>query len=111
MINLIVYLPKNNDPVALLQHLLTEKLIASGSIDEDNNAFVMMNDKLEKQINFVITMQTQALLFTEIANYIELQYGLETAMYANPIVASNNFFYERIRTKTKQKKASPPSED
>jgi uncharacterized protein involved in tolerance to divalent cations len=108
MINLIVYLNKRHNATTLVQQLLEKRLIANGSIDEDNNAQILNNNAMEKQVNCVITMQTQALLFTEIATYIQEQFGNEIAMYATPIVASNDFFDDMIRSKTKQMPSPSP---
>jgi hypothetical protein len=102
MINLVVYLNEQHNPTELVDHLLHLRLIAKGSIDTQNNSFSLKDDVVIKSIYSVITMQTRALLFKAIAQVIEKKYGSEIAMYATPIVASNDFFDSLVRNNTAQ---------
>jgi hypothetical protein len=86
------------------------KLIANGSIDTDNNAYLLKDGELTKGVNCVITMQTRALLFQEIAAIVEKKYGKEIAMYATPIVASNDFFDHTVRSTTERLKHQDENE-
>jgi uncharacterized protein involved in tolerance to divalent cations len=102
MINMIVYLKKQHNPVELVEQLLLENLIASATIDENNTSYVVNNGVLDQQVNYVITMQTKALLFNEIAKIVEAKFGQETPINSVPIVSSNKTFEETIRSKTKK---------
>ena len=66
MINVIIYLKKQHKAKELVKHLLTEKLIASASIDENNISYRMEENIVVEEVNDVITAQSKSLLFTEI---------------------------------------------
>lgn len=102
MINMIVYLKKQHDPVELAEQLLRENLIASATIDENNISYELNDGVLEQQVNYVITMQTKALLFNEITRIVEAKFGQETPINSVPIVSSNKMFEETIKSKTKK---------
>lgn len=102
MINMIVYLKKQHNPVELVEQLLLENLIASATIDENNTSYEVNNGVLYQQVNYVITMQTKALLFNEIAKIVEAKFGQETPINSVPIVSSNKTFEETIKSKTKK---------
>jgi hypothetical protein len=100
MINLIIYLKQDYDPVLLVEKLLTCQLIASASIDQNNESFTLKDGTLSREVYNVITAQTKALLFTEIAKLIEGECGREVPVNATPIVASNKIFDELLRSRT-----------
>ncbi len=102
MINMIVYLKKQHNPIELVEQLLRENLIASATIDENNTSYEVNNGVLDQQVNYVITMQTKALLFNEIAKIVEAKFGQETPINSVPIVSSNKTFEETIKSKTKK---------
>jgi|LakMenE01Jun11ns_1017448.scaffolds.fasta_scaffold9209483_1 uncharacterized protein involved in tolerance to divalent cations len=102
MINMIVYLKKQHNPAELIEHLLREELIATATIDENNISYSMNNGVVEQEVNYVITMQTKALLFNEIVKIVEMKFGQDTPINSVPIVSTNRMFEETIRSKTKK---------
>ncbi len=100
MINLIIYLKKEYDPVSLVEILLSNQLIARASIDHNNESFRLNDGTVQRKIYNVITAQTKSLLFPEIANLVEDLFGKNVPMNATPIVAANTIFDELVRSKT-----------
>jgi len=100
MVNLVIYLKKEFDPVGLVEKLLNTQLIASASIDQNNESFTMQDGILSKEIYNVITAQTKSLLFTKIAKMIEGEFGPGVPVNATPIVVSNKIFDELLRSRT-----------
>lgn len=100
MINLIIYLKKEYDPVALVEKLLSSQLIAGASIDQNNESFTLNDGTLHRNIYNVITAQTKSLLFPAIAREVEELFGMDVPMNAFPIVAANTIFDEMVRSKT-----------
>lgn len=100
MVNIIIYLKKEHNAKELVKFLLSEKLIASASIDENNISHKLENDDYSEDIYSVITSQSKSLLFNEIVKIVEAKTGEETSIISTPIVASNKIFDENVRTKT-----------
>lgn len=100
MVNLVIYLKKDYDPVGLVERLLSAQLVASASIDQNNESFTLQDGTLSKEVYNVITAQTKSLLFTEITKVIEAEFGPDVPVNATPIVASNRIFDELLRSRT-----------
>jgi len=100
MVNVIIYLKKHHNEKELVKYLLTEKLIASASIDENNILYKLENGTVYEDAYNVITSQSKSLLFTEIVKAVENKIGEETPINSIPIVSSNKMFDDAIRTKT-----------
>jgi uncharacterized protein involved in tolerance to divalent cations len=101
MINVIIYLKKKQNPEELITFLLSEKLIASASIDENNVSYKMNNGFLTEEVHTIITAQSKALLFDNIVDAIEQKMGEKMMINAIPIVGASGFFNDTVRTKTK----------
>ena len=102
MINVIIYLRKEHNSKELIKYLLTEKLIASASIDEFNISYKMIVGTLKEEIYNVITAQTKSLLFNEIVKKVESKLGEETTIYSTPIIHSSGLFYDELLSNTSQ---------
>ena len=100
MVDVIIYLKSEHNPRDLVTHLLSEKLIASASIDENNIRFIMQNGVLLEEMFNVITSQSKALLFDNIVIEVERKIGEQVAIYSIPIVGANGFFQDTLKTKT-----------
>lgn len=100
MVSLIIYLKKEHNAKELVKFLLSEKLIVSATIDENNISYILENNTFHEDVYSVITSQSKALLFNEIVNVVELQIGEETPIISTPIVASNKIFNNNMRDKT-----------
>jgi uncharacterized protein involved in tolerance to divalent cations len=100
MVNVIIYLKKHHPAKALVEHLLSEKLIASASIDENNIQYKLEDGILKQETNNVITAQTKSLLFQNIIKSVRNFTGEETPINSVPIVSSNETFDNLIRTNT-----------
>ncbi len=100
MVNVIIYLKKHHDAKAVVQQLLSDKLIASASIDENNIMYKMENGTFCEDVYNIITAQSKSLLFPEIEKVVQNTIGEETPINSLPIVGSNELFDYAIRTKT-----------
>lgn len=100
MVNTMIYLEQQHNAKELVEQLLTMKLIASASIDENNVSYRWIDDKMQEVIHTVITVQTKSLLFKDIKKVIDEKYGAIIPMNSIPIVASNTVFDESILDKT-----------
>lgn len=100
MINVTIYLTKNHNAKELIKFLLTEKLISSASIDENNISYKLVDTNFVEDINTVITAQSKSLLFTEILKAVRKNIEEEVPINATPIVGVNRIFDEIIRTNT-----------
>jgi hypothetical protein len=100
MVNIIIYLKKEHDAKELVKHLLTTKLIASASIDENNISYQLLENKFSSETFNVITAQSKAILFLEVVKEVETKIGEETLINSTPIVGSNRTFDTSVRTKT-----------
>lgn len=100
MVNVIIYLKKEHKAKELVLYLLSEKLIASASIDENNLVYKMSKGKLSEHLNTVITSQSKSLLFNDIVKAVESYIGEEIPINSIPIIASNTIFDKTIRAST-----------
>lgn len=100
MVNIIIYLKKEHNAEKLIRFLLTEKLIATASIDEDNISYNLENNEFRENIHSVITAQSKSMLFNRIVETIEKTYSEKIPIYAIPIISSNNSFNELINNRT-----------
>lgn len=100
MVNVIIYLRNEHNAKELVKDLLSERLIASASIDENNVSYKIVEGVLKEDIYSVITAQSKALLFNNIVDAVELKLGEKVAINATPIVGANGFFNDTVRTKT-----------
>ncbi len=66
MINIVIYLKEEQNPVQLIEKLLQKQLIINASIDLNNEFFTTENNKVIKEIYSVITAKTKSLLFNDI---------------------------------------------
>ena len=100
MINLIIYLDHSGKAEELVNDLLNNRLVASASIDSDNEYFTLINGEVTKTIHTVITAQTKANLFSKITDYILKVHGIDPPIFSLPIAQSNDSFAKNIRAKT-----------
>jgi uncharacterized protein involved in tolerance to divalent cations len=100
MVSVIIYLKQEHNPKEIVEILLSEKLIASASIDQNNVSYKMSDGKLVEEIYSVITSQSKALLFNDIVETVEKLVGEKVAINSIPIVGANGFFNDTIKTKT-----------
>lgn len=100
MINVTIYLKKQHNARELVKFLLTEKLISSASIDENNISYKLVKSKIVEEVNNVITAQSKSLLFTDILKAVRKNVGEEVPINSTPIVGVNRIFDEIIRTNT-----------
>ncbi len=100
MVNIIIYLEKGQDAKNLVKHLLSEKLIASASIDENNISYELENNTFSEKVYSVITAQSKTLLFNDVVNAVTEKIGFELPINSIPIVASNKLFDAKIKSKT-----------
>lgn len=102
MVNVIIYLKKEFDAEELVGFLLTEKLIATASIDENNISYRIDNDQLHKEIYSVITAKSKAVLLNHIIKATEEKIGVEVLINSTPIVGSNKLFDDLVSEHTKR---------
>jgi uncharacterized protein involved in tolerance to divalent cations len=100
MVSIVIYLKKEHQAKQLVQLLLSEHLIASASIDENNVSYLWDEEGIIEVVYTVITAQSKAMLFNEIVKSVETQIGENTPIHAIPIVGSNRIFDQTVRTKT-----------
>jgi len=100
MVNVIIYLKKEFIAEELVIFLLTEKLIATASIDENNISYQMHNQYLHKEVYSVITAKTKAVLLKDIIKVVEEKVGIDVLINSTPIVGSNKIFDELVRDNT-----------
>lgn len=103
MVNIIIYLPQNENAHTLVNQLLDAELIANASIDKDNVLYRKEVDGIDQMVNTVITCQTKSLLFPTIVKWINEKYGPEIPIFSMPIIQSNKSFDQLIRSKTLKK--------
>jgi uncharacterized protein involved in tolerance to divalent cations len=101
MINVYIYLNSAEDAGSLVEELLKEELVAHACIDKENNSMRLMDGKVVIELQYVITAQTRALLFTDIVKIVKANYMHETKVYSVPITQCNESFSEFIRQHTK----------
>ncbi len=100
MVNVLIYLKKEDSAKELVKYLLEEKLIASATIDENNISYKLENNVFSEEVFSVITAQSKSLLFSEIVKAVEAKIGKDVPINSTPIVGSNQIFDDNIRSKT-----------
>ncbi len=75
MVNVLIYLKKEDSAKELVKYLLEEKLIASATIDENNISYKLENSLFSEEVFSVITAQSKSLLFSEIVRTVEAKIG------------------------------------
>jgi uncharacterized protein involved in tolerance to divalent cations len=102
MIQLVIYLDEQHDPINLVGKLLHENLAAKATIDRENTSFFLDEGVLKTQTRNVLTLQTRALLFSEIQQFLMNEFQKEVPMYSLPITQANSAFSDFIRMNTKK---------
>ncbi|MFK8044648.1 MAG: divalent cation tolerance protein CutA [Crocinitomicaceae bacterium] len=102
MINLIIYLNSESEAKTLVNDLLTNRLVASASIDSDNEYYTILEGQVCKTIHTVITAQTKANLFSSIEAFVAEKIGIKPPIFSLPITQTNDNFADDIRSRTKQ---------
>jgi len=102
MVNVIIYVKKEFQAEELVKFLLSEKLIASASIDENNTSYKMADGNFQKEVFSVITAKSKALLLKNIIKAVEERINVEVLINSIPIVGSNKFFDDLIIENTQQ---------
>jgi hypothetical protein len=97
----MIYLRTEHDPKKMVELLLTERLIASASIDMNNISYKMKNGIICEEIYNVITAQSKAQLFSTIVDVAEKEIGESISINSVPIVGANGFFNETVVNLTK----------
>jgi uncharacterized protein involved in tolerance to divalent cations len=100
MVNVVIYLKKEHNAKDLVKFLLTERLIASASIDENNVSYQIKNEIFSEDVYSVITAQSKSLLFNDIVKAVEEKIGEEIPIYSTPIVGLNRIFDDNVRLRT-----------
>lgn len=95
MVNIIIYLNSEEDAEILALDLLKLKLVAHASIDIDNNSYVF-DGEIKKEKNFVVTVQTKALLFSTIEDHVKKNFSEAIKIFSMPITQCNDAFYEYL---------------
>ena len=101
MVNVIIYLEKNQNANALVEQLLHNKLIANASIDVDNHSLSLIDNKMHSTLKTVVTVQTKSMLFHDIEKFIHDNIHENVPIYSIPIINSNSIFEDYIRNNTK----------
>ncbi|MEO9965121.1 MAG: divalent cation tolerance protein CutA [Reichenbachiella sp.] len=102
MINVLIYMNDKEQAEELARELVNEKLGASASVNVDNNYFELIDEKVRKIEHVVITLQTKALLFSVLTEFVEKRLQLEVPIYALPLISANQFFDQFIRNNTRK---------
>lgn len=102
MIYAIIYLESNEIAEEIAQEFLLSGLAASASIDIDNRFMIVENKKIVKSIHIVLTLQTKALLFTKINDYVVKKLGKDVPVFTLPITHSNDYFYHFLKENTQK---------
>ncbi len=100
MVNVIIYLKKGLKAQELVSFLLTEKLIACASIDENNTSYKIYNGKIHKEAYSVITAKSKSLLLNDIIKAVENRIDSEVLINSNPIIGSNKTLDDLIKENT-----------
>lgn len=100
MVNVIIYLNKDHDAKNLVKYLLTERLIASATIDEKNISYKLVENLLVESTHTVVTTQSKSMLFIDIVKAVRKKIGEEVPINSIPIVGVNRVFDEIIRMNT-----------
>ncbi len=97
MINAILYLDSTELAEELAKEFLQRGLAASTSIDIDNRYFVLDKGEVKNTIHTVLTLQTKALLFKEICEYVTSRLGKDVPVFTLPITQTNDYFYHFVQ--------------
>ena len=100
MVNIIIYLNKEHNAKELVKFLLTEKLISSASIDENNLSYKLTDEGFSEVVYSVITAHSKALLFNTLVHVVERRIGEEIPICSTPIVGSSRIFDYAVRRQT-----------
>ncbi len=100
MVNVIIHLKQNNFAENLAKEIVAAGLAAGASIDVNNGHFVKEEGEVVKTAHTVLTLQSKALLFSEIVTFVENYVGEEVPIYTVHITQSNARFHEFIRNRT-----------
>lgn len=100
MVNVIIYLKKEFQAEELVKYLLSERLIASASIDENNISYKMNNGNFYKEVLSVITAKSKSLLINNIIKAVEEKIDGEVLINSTPIVGSNKLFDDLVKENT-----------
>jgi len=100
VVNVIIYLKQNEFAENLAKELVGSGLAAGASIDIDNSHFVRDGDHVIKTVHTVITLQSKALLFSKIVEFVENFLGEEVPIYTVPITQTDDNFHQFIRERT-----------
>lgn len=101
MVNVILYLNNDSDPVEIIHQLLSNELIAIASMDIDNKSYFLKDDVLVRETHTIITCQTKSILFNEICDFVTAHFKGEIRINSVPIIASNESFEKSIKSATK----------
>lgn len=101
MISVYIYINNEEDAESLVGELLQQRLVAHASVDRENNSMRLMDGRVVKELQYVITAQTRALLFNELVNFIKLKFSSEPKIFSLPVTQCNEGFSEFIRQQTK----------
>ncbi len=100
MVNIIIYLDKSHQAAELVEELLKNRLAAKVSVDQDNVSYFLENGELITKVRTILTLQTRALLFTAIDNFLLERFGYQIPMCSVPITQVNRTFDKVIRENT-----------
>ena len=100
MVSIYIYLDVQTHAQELMQELMKKKLAAHASVDFDNTIAVFENNQVKTKKQCLITLQTKALLFSEITKLVHHSYGQDTRIYSLPITQANDAFSDFIRNNT-----------
>ena len=82
--------------------LMELDLAVHASIDKDNNSYTKRKGQVKKEITYVLTLQTKALLFDKIVDLVFKKCGEGVRIYSVPITQCNLPFAEAIRNNTER---------
>lgn len=101
MINVFIYVNKEEEARKLALTLLEKQLVAHISIDFNNHVYSAFNGQLKEEVNCLLTAQTKALLFQEILDEVKTRLSDHVKIYSAPITQCNDHFSDLIRKQTR----------
>ncbi len=105
MINIHIYLNKEEMATRCAQTLVKEKLVARASIDVNNKVLQNEGDLLITETICVITAQTKAILFTKIVEFIQTHFDKKASIFSTPLTQANDNLSHFIRENTQDIKS------
>lgn len=102
MINIYIYLDNQKDAKRIVEDLFEQQLVAHAAIDFNNSSFWFEDGKIKEKENCLITAQTKALLFDEVAYYLSNKVKSDVKFYSMPITQTNLSFGDYIRNNTRK---------